>query len=182
MLPIAPLMIEHRLIEKLIGVIENEVDWCEQNSNISMELVDIVIDFIGNYGDRCHHGKEEGILFRELRKKSMSAELVAIMEELSEEHRESRASVARLVEARDRYMQGDKMALPEIVDSLRFIKSLYPAHIEKEDKMFFLPCMDYFSDQEKEAMLKEESDFDMRIIHRIYRDKAQKARQFLSCT
>jgi len=32
----------------------------------------------------------------------------------------------------------------------------YPRHIEKEDKHFFIPCMEYFSEAEKEAMLKEE--------------------------
>lgn len=68
MLPIAPLMIEHRVIEQMIGIIENEVDWCDQNGSINIELVDAVIDFIQNYGDRCHHGKEEDILFRELKK------------------------------------------------------------------------------------------------------------------
>ncbi len=181
MMPIAPLMIEHRLIEKMIAVIENEVDWCEQNGNINVELVDAVIDFVHNYGDRCHHGKEEGILFRELRKKSMPRELTGIMEELTEEHRLSRSSVARLTVARDKYIRGDKTALPEIADCLGFIKSFYPAHIEREDKMFFLPCMDYFSAEEKNALLKEESEFDSRIIHRIYREKMEKARQFLSC-
>lgn len=181
MMPIAPLMIEHRLIEKMIAVIENEVDWCEQNGNINMELVDAVIDFIHNYGDRCHHGKEEGILFRELRKKDLPGELTVIMGELMEEHRQARSRSARLTAARDRYVGGDKAALSEIIDCLRFIKSLYPAHIEKEDKMFFLPCMDHFSAEEKEAMLREESDFDARIIHRIYREKMETARQFLSC-
>ena len=78
-----------------IAVIENEVDWCEQNGNINVELVDAVIDFIHNYGDRCHHGKEEGILFRELRKKVLPVELTVIMDELTEEHRESRARAAR---------------------------------------------------------------------------------------
>jgi len=181
-MPIAPLMIEHRLIEKIIAVIENEVDWCEQNGNMNIELVDTVVDFLQNYADRCHHGKEEGILFRELRKKKMSAELTVVMEELMEEHRSSRATVARLIEARDRYViQGDKLALPMIIDCLRFMKILYPAHIEKEDKMFFMPCMEYFSDEERQALLKEESEFDCLIIHRIYRDKMERARQYLSC-
>ena len=59
MLPIAPLMIEHRLIENMIGIIENEVDWCDPNGSINIGLVDAIIDFVQNYGDRCHHGKEE---------------------------------------------------------------------------------------------------------------------------
>ena len=149
MLPIAPLMIEHRIIEQMIGIIENEVDWCDQNGSINIELIDAVIDFIQNYGDRCHHGKEEEILFRELKKKKMSDEHTAIMNELINEHRQSKAKVAELIEARDKFQQGDKMALPVMIECLKFLKSLYPAHIEREDKLFFQPAMDYFSDTGK---------------------------------
>ncbi|MEN6615451.1 MAG: hemerythrin domain-containing protein [Syntrophorhabdus sp.] len=181
MLPIAPLMIEHRIMEKMIGIIENEVDWCDQNGSISSELIDLVIDFIRNYGDRCHHGKEESILFRELKKKAMSKEHTALMKELMEEHLLSKAKVAQLADARDRFIQGDKMALPQIVECLKFIKNLYPAHIEREDKLFFQPAMDYFSAQERDELLKEMTEFDRHIIHRIYRDKIDSARRFLSC-
>jgi hypothetical protein len=68
-----------------------------------------------------------------------------------------------------------------MIQCLRFIKTLYPAHIEREDKLFFQPVMNYFSAQEKDEMLKEETEFDRHIIHRIYRDKAQNARRLLSC-
>ncbi len=181
MLPIAPLMIEHRVIEKMVAIIENEVDWCDQNSSINIGLVDTVIDFMQNYGDRCHHGKEEEILFRELKKKKMSDEHMAIMNELIDEHRQSKNKVAELTVARDRYIQGDKMALPDIVECLRFLKALYPAHIEREDKIFFQPSMEYFSAREKDEMLKQEIEFDRHIIHRIYRDKMQNARRLISC-
>ena len=181
MLPIAPLMIEHRIIEQMVGIIENEVDWCDQNGSINIELIDAVIDFIQNYGDRCHHGKEEEILFRELKKKKLSGEHTAIMNELIKEHRQSKAKVAELTEARDKFQQGDKMALPVMIECLKFLKSLYPAHIEREDKLFFQPAMDYFSPQERDELLKEETEFDRHIIHRIYRDKMQNARRLLSC-
>ncbi len=181
MLPIAPLMIEHRVIEKMIGIIENELDWCDQNGNINIGLVDSIIDFLQNYGDRCHHGKEEEILFRELRKKQMSKEHVAIMNELTHEHRQSKAKVQELIEGRDRFLQGDRMALPQIVECLRFLKALYPAHIEREDRLFFQPVMEYFSEQEREGILQEETEFDRHIIHRIYRDKMESARKLLSC-
>ena len=69
MLPIAPLMIEHRLIEKMIVVIRKEIDRCKSEGNINPEFIDAAVDFIRIYADKCHHGKEEDILFRDLRKK-----------------------------------------------------------------------------------------------------------------
>jgi len=44
----------------------------------------------------------------------------------------------------------------------------YPIHIEKEDKHFFIPCMDYFNGEEKDAMLKEMREFDRNMIHEKY--------------
>ena len=50
-------------------------------------------------------------------------------------------------------------------------QTLYPAHIRKEDKSFFLPAMDYLSDEEKASMVDAEREFDRKLIHRIYREK-----------
>ncbi|MBI5606241.1 MAG: cation-binding protein, partial [Deltaproteobacteria bacterium] len=82
MLPIAPLMIEHRLIEKMIGIIQKEIDRAELQKRIDPEFIDLAVDFIRMYADRCHHGKEEDILFRDLGQKPLSAEHKRIVEEL----------------------------------------------------------------------------------------------------
>lgn len=171
MLPIAPLMIEHRLIEEMIVVIRKEIGRCETEGNINPEFIDAAVDFIRTYADKCHHGKEEDILFRDLRKKELPDELKSIVSELLEEHQLGRKVVADLAEAKGKYVQGDKHALTTILDSLRYMTDFYPKHIEKEDKHFFLPCMNYFSSEEKEAMLKEEWEFDKNLIHQIYKEK-----------
>ena len=46
MLPIAPLMIEHRLIEKMIAVIQKEIERSEQQNRINPEFIDLAVDFI----------------------------------------------------------------------------------------------------------------------------------------
>lgn len=171
MMPIAPLMIEHRLIEKMILLIRQESDKAQRKGGIDPEFVDLAVDFIRTYTDRCHHGKEEEIFFRDLRKKTLSGELERILDELIEEHRQGREVVSRIVEARGRYMRGDSEALQVILECMNFLADFYPKHIEKEDKHFFIPCMEYFSPGEQEAMLKEESAFDESLIHQIYKDK-----------
>jgi len=66
MMPIAPLMIEHRLIERMIKVMKNEVNVISATGRARPEFIDAAVDFIRTYADRCHHGKEEDILFRQL--------------------------------------------------------------------------------------------------------------------
>ena len=51
---------------------------------------------------------------------------------------------------------------------MEMLVKFYPKHIEKEDKHFFLPCMDYFNDAEKGVMLNEMREFDRNMIHEKY--------------
>jgi hypothetical protein len=44
----------------------------------------------------------------------------------------------------------------------------YPNHIEKEDKRFFHPVMDYFTRKEMDAMLEEYDAFEKELLHEKY--------------
>jgi len=57
------------------------------------------VDFFRIYADRCHHGKEEDILFRELVKKPLSTEERNVLAELVDEHVQGRALVHAIYEA-----------------------------------------------------------------------------------
>jgi len=162
-------MIEHRLIERMIRVIEAELTRIEQNGEINPDFVDATVDFIKTYTDSCHHGKEENILFRELNLKPLTAELDRILNELVEEHRKGREVVGRLLKAKERYVRGESDALSPIIECMRWLVDFYPKHIEKEDRHFFLPCMGYFTKEEKDAMLHEEMDFDRNFVHARYK-------------
>jgi len=166
--PIAPLMIEHRLIERMIYVLKEESERIQSRNRLDAVFIDSAVDFIRTYADRTHHGKEEDILFRELALKKISDEHKQIMRELINEHIQARAVVAKLVSAREKYQQGDDSALREISGRLRELSDFYPKHIEKEDRHFFIPVMAYFSREEMDAMLSEMREFDRKMIHEKY--------------
>jgi hemerythrin-like domain-containing protein len=173
MLPIALLMSEHRLIEQMINVIENQTNRFRQANKANPVFIARAIDFISNYTDLCHHGKEEGILFARLARKKLPAKHRRVMDELIQEHRQVRAKAHELHRANAKYSAGDLQALPQILKCLDFLVDFYPKHMEKEDKHFLLPCMDYFSATEKKAMLEAEREFDRALMHRIYQDKVK---------
>jgi hemerythrin-like domain-containing protein len=168
MLPIAGLMIEHRLIERMIAPMKREVENIERSGEADPLFIETSVDFFRTYADRTHHGKEEDILFRELAKKNLSPEHSGIMVELIGEHKLGRKTVGALLEAKERYRQGEREALKEITTHLEALTVFYPAHIEKEDRRFFLPVMKYFTKEEKDAMLRECREFDRRMIHEKY--------------
>ena len=168
MLPIGPLMIEHRLIERMIGLLARLTAGARELGKIDPQLVDACVDFIRVYADRTHHGKEEDILFRALSLKKMSDEHARLMAELVEEHKVGRRIVGELVGANESYRSGNARALDSILAGLEELAVFYPAHISKEDKMFFPASMRYLDKSEKDAMLEEMSAFDAGMIHEKY--------------
>jgi hemerythrin-like domain-containing protein len=121
MQPIAPLMIEHRLIERMIKAMRDELDRMETTRQADPGFIETAVEFIRTYADRCHYGKEEDILFRDLEKKAMSEDHKNIMHELVEEHRWGRKTTRELLEAKEKYQQGDMEALSTIVDGMKFL-------------------------------------------------------------
>jgi len=168
MKPIGPLMWEHRLIEQMLRLFEGEIRKINELNRIDTVFVDTAVDFIRIYADRTHHGKEEDILFRDLLKKPLTSEHAKIMGQLVEEHTYSRMIVGKLVEAKERYLKGEE-ALQEIIDYLKELAQFYPRHIEKEDKRFFFPILDYFTKEEQDRILHEFWEFDKNMIHEKYR-------------
>jgi hemerythrin-like domain-containing protein len=165
----APLMIEHRLIERMLELIRAEAARIRSTDEINSVFLDKAVDFIRVYADRTHHGKEEDILFRDLTRKEMKGDEKRLMAELVEEHALGRKTVAELVDAKKRHFSGDKSALPVVAERLEFLVSFYPGHIEKEDKVFFPAMMKYLSLEDQEKMLAEFWEFDRNMIHVKYR-------------
>jgi len=51
---------------------------------------------------------------------------------------------------------------------------LYPAHIRKEDDVFFPASMTYFTASEQEAMMEEMHEADRQMIHQKYQSVVQR--------
>lgn len=162
------LMIEHRLIERMIKIIEAEIKRITGSGTVDGTLIGVTADFFGFYADRCHHGKEEDILFRELGNKGMSDEHNKMMQELLDEHIQGRAIIRKLKEAGGTYAEGDRAAAEITKSLLGELVNIYPRHIKKEDREFFVLAMRYFSDGEKNMMLQEAYAFDRKLVHEKY--------------
>ena len=168
MLPIGPLMIEHRLIERAVPLMKKELKRIDMENSADCDFILSIVDFFRTYADMCHHGKEEDILFKALKKKDLKPEHKKILDELLNEHVFARETVGKLIKARMKYLKGSKNAISDIKDQLNKLIDLYPKHIEKEDQRFFIPVMDYFKPDEKDKMLDDMRLFDMKLIHEKY--------------
>lgn len=177
MKPRGPLMIEHRLIEKMIGIINDRIIAIEKNQTVDPVLIDTIVDFIKTYADRTHHGKEEDILFRDLAGKNMSESDTRIMKELVEEHQQGRKLVGDIVAAKESYLAGNTESLVAMIKGLKALAAFYPEHIRKEDKVFFPSTEKYFTNEELDAMLEEFWTFDRSLIHEKYKNVVEQIRE-----
>jgi hemerythrin-like domain-containing protein len=160
---------EHRLIERMIPILTKGVFRLREGAEMNAELILSVVGFFRTYADRCHHGKEEDILFRALASKPLSDEHRQTMDRLTEEHVLARKLVGRLMLDQERCAKRDPAALAAMRQDIRELADLYPRHIALEENDFFVPCMDYLSVPERAEMLRAFTEFDAKIIHEQYR-------------
>lgn len=167
MKPIAPLMIEHRMIERMLAILGRERRRISQTGAVDRAFLASCLDFFKIYVDQFHHGKEEDILFGELERKPLSPGHRTMLQGLLADHVRGRSVIDRLERTmdRDRLAQDD---IRQITEDLDWLLASYPAHIAREDKEFFLPAMNYFSEQEQQGMLKASDQFERKFTHRRY--------------
>jgi len=170
MLPIGLLMVEHRLIERLISLMSIEISNLRTGKAPDMLFFDAAIDFITSYADRCHHGKEEGILFAALARKHLSDIHRDMMQNLIADHIYSRKTLNNLASSKKSYVNEETHALIGVIKFSEELVSFYPKHIEKEDKHFFIPVMEYFTEEEQNKMIEDFFKFDQGLIHEKYKD------------
>jgi hemerythrin-like domain-containing protein len=168
------LMIEHRLIERIIELVGNQLKNIETTGEVDTQFIDVIVDFIRVYADRTHHGKEEDILFKKLAGKNMSDQDEKMMAELLDEHRTSRRITRNLEAANAQYREEDQAAVDVLKENLATLAELYPRHIAKEDKVFFPAARKYFTEEEDRLLLEEFQEFDRQMIHEKYRAVVEK--------
>jgi len=128
---------EHRIIERMLDVIETAATNIDSGKEVGTDFFPKVVDFIRNFADGLHHGKEEKNLFPFMGRHGIPAEGGPIGVMLAE-HDEGRAYVMAVNEAARRYAAGDRAALKMAENSALKYAGLLRQHIEKEDNILYV--------------------------------------------
>lgn len=147
MKPTTVLSEEHRVIEVVLSCLEQMAQEAIDNGRLDAEPAGQVVDFIRNFADKCHHGKEEDHLFTALADKGMSPSEgpVAVM---LNEHDQGRALVKAMADSIAAASDGEMQALGLFVTSARNFVLLLRNHIHKEDRILFPIAERMLSDDE----------------------------------
>ncbi len=128
---------EHRNIKRMLAVIRRYCKKILTGEDVRYEDFYKIIDFIRNYADRYHHGKEEQLLFVK-----MVEELGPIAEKLVKygmnvEHDLGRLFVQDLEAAVGRVLEGDMDARLDVIANAISYTHLLNRHIDKEDGVVY---------------------------------------------
>jgi hemerythrin-like domain-containing protein len=122
------LLEEHEIIEKTIEVLNKSAKNLQVGKKVPNEIFEKTLDIIKNFADRCHHGKEETVLFPLMKRRDIKeAKIVSL---LLEEHEKGRTFVRNLSEAIS------KNDINNIIKNANGYINLLPQHIKKENVIF----------------------------------------------
>jgi hemerythrin-like domain-containing protein len=112
-----------------------------------------ILDFFKGFVDRCHHGKEEHVLFPELKKKGLPSEGGSIGVMLVE-HDAGRRYIREMSDDLERLRRGDGDAIRDIRENARGYQDLLQGNIQKENRVLF-PMADRLLPDEEEVKIIE---------------------------
>ena len=125
---------EHRNIEKLLRVMEEELTVFDRGERPDYEIFGAMIEFFKKYPDSCHHPKED-IIYEKF--KARDPARAASIADLQAEHRQGALRLRRVAQAIDAVLN-DQEVLRESVDRVvrDFIED-EKRHIALEDEVVF---------------------------------------------
>jgi len=127
---------EHRVILKVVGTMPVLAESLEMGVSVAPNALRDIAEFMGVFADKCHHGKEEAHLFPALERRGVPMRGCPIGA-LTAEHQAGRVLVRAFAEAAEAYINQGASAKGPLIESLKNLTDLYPAHIWKEDYLLF---------------------------------------------
>jgi hemerythrin-like domain-containing protein len=125
---------EHRNIEKLLGVLEQELVVFDRRERPDYETLQAVVDYFAEYPARCHHPKEDMIV-DVLKMRDPAAARAA--GDIETDHRQEGERLRRLAETIENVRNGGELPRQAVDDVVRDFIAHERRHIEAEERALF---------------------------------------------
>jgi hemerythrin-like domain-containing protein len=141
---------EHQGIKIVFRILEKICEKLTADKTLNTEHFEGILDFFKVFVDKCHHGKEEDLLFPAMEQVGIPRQgPIGVM--LSE-HNMGRDYVKAISKAYSEYKSGSTSASAEIINNSKRYISLMLAHIDKEDNVLYPMGDSRFSTEKDEEL------------------------------
>lgn len=145
---------EHKAVMLMLKILDSISKKLEKNEKVSPQHLEAIIDFLKTFVDKCHHGKEEKLLFPLLEAKGIPNKGGPIGVMLAE-HILGREFVKKISEAVSNYSNNESIAKNIIIENINGYINLLTHHIEKENNMLFALTDNKLSPDEQSKLYME---------------------------
>ncbi|MEL1134466.1 hemerythrin domain-containing protein [Desulfitobacterium sp. THU1] len=141
---------EHKGILFGLEILEQMVNTFKRSDTVDTKDIDEMVNFLRLFADKCHHGKEEGLMFPAMEKVGIPNERGPIGQMLIE-HNQGRHYISEMGKSTENNtLQGSLF-----VEAAKGYINLMRAHIEKENSVLF-PMGDQKIPMDVQAQLLEQ--------------------------
>ena len=128
------LLEEHRNIDKLLLVLEHELEVFDRSEEPDYEILRAIIQYFQDYPEDCHHPKED-MVFEKLKMRDPAA--ASRIGDVEAEHKVETERLRKLVEAVEEILAGREFLRQTFHDVVfDFIKH-QRQHMDKEERLLF---------------------------------------------
>lgn len=128
------LLEEHRNIDKLLLVLEHELEVFDRSEEPDYELLQAVIEYFQDYPESCHHPKED-LVFEKLKLRDPAA--ANRIGDVEAEHQIETLRLRRLVEAVEEILAGREFLRQTFHDVVHDFIKHQRQHMDKEERLLF---------------------------------------------
>jgi hemerythrin-like domain-containing protein len=143
---------EHEGVKIMLNILEKVCQQLEAVGSLNKKHFEGILEFLKVFVDKCHHGKEEDLLFPALIAVGVPKEgPIAV---LLHEHEKGRHYVKAMGEAYATYTAGNKSTSKDILQNAHGYVSLMRDHIEKENNVLYVMADSRLSEKRQDELFE----------------------------
>jgi hemerythrin-like domain-containing protein len=163
MKPTEELTREHDAIKVMLSIMDSISGKLENGEHVDAEHLEQILEFLRTFANKCHHGKEEDLLFPAMVDAGIPKEggPIAVM---LREHKIGRTHIKNMGEGIAEYKKSRDMGIPKIIENARGYSTLLTQHIDKEDNVLYPMADERISAQKQNELQKGFEEVEKNII------------------
>jgi len=154
---------EHEGIKLMLSIMEKISDDLKNGKELKVDHYKKIVDFLKVFADKCHHGKEEEILFPAMTEHGVpnTGGPIGVM---LYEHEQGRGFIKEMSKALMEFENGNRDSLNSLISASNNYTDLLRNHIEKENNILFMMADQVLTEPEQSQLFDEFEELEVEKI------------------